>query len=227
MPPAPSPAVLCRWCRFPPARAPAALEIAPAQFEDCTIQRLNPRGFVYSRRGSSMRRDMNKRFKVVITDFAAEPLECSAVFSAISPMSLRWSARESELVGRIEDADAVMLYHSLMIGPATTDSLKHCRLIVRCGVGFDNVDGVAARRRGIPVANVPDYGTEDVADTAIGMALTLSRGIHLLNSRLRNSRGAWSFMQTSPLSRLRGGNLASSDWDASGQPSPCGPRRWA
>ncbi|HZK81646.1 MAG TPA: C-terminal binding protein [Humisphaera sp.] len=148
---------------------------------------------------------MSKRFKVVITDFAAEPLECERrILGDIADVVALGAQRESELVGRIEDADAVMLYHSLTIGSATTDSLKHCRLIVRCGVGFDNVDGAAARKRGIPVANVPDYGTEDVADTAIGMALTLSRGIHLLNSRLRSSRGAWSFMQTSPLSRLRG-----------------------
>jgi D-3-phosphoglycerate dehydrogenase/C-terminal binding protein len=54
------------------------------------------------------------------------------------------------------------------------------------------------------VANVPDYGTEDVADTAISLLLSLTRGTHLLNSRLRASRGAWSYTQASPLYRLRG-----------------------
>jgi D-3-phosphoglycerate dehydrogenase/C-terminal binding protein len=75
---------------------------------------------------------------------------------------------------------------------------------VRCGVGFDNVDHAFARERAIPVANVPDYGTEEVADTAIGMALALARGITLLNSRLRASQGPWSHIQTAPLQRLRG-----------------------
>jgi hypothetical protein len=53
------------------------------------------------------------------------------------------------------------------------------------------------------VANVPDYGTEEVADTAIGMMLALARGIHLLNSRLRADRGPWSHSQAAPLARLR------------------------
>ena len=114
---------------------------------------------------------------------------------------------QSELAGQIEDADAVMMYHCLTIGESTISSLKNCKLIVRCGVGFDNVDRAAARRYGIDVANVPDYGTEDVADTALGMALTLSRGIHLLNSRLRRSQGPWSYTQVAPVSRLRGQNF--------------------
>ncbi len=46
--------------------------------------------------------------------------------------------------------------------------------------------------RGITVANVPDYGTEEVADSAIGMTLTLMRGIHYLNDRLQLGTGPWS-----------------------------------
>jgi len=71
-------------------------------------------------------------------------------------------------------------------------------------VGFDNVDGGAARRKGIPVANVPDYGTEDVADSAIGMMLTLTRGVHYMNSRLQHRQGPWIYTQVQPLHRLRG-----------------------
>src|SRR5439155_12624045 len=61
-----------------------------------------------------------------------------------------------------------------------------------------------ARERGIPVANVPDYGTEEVADSAIGMALSLARGIHLYNSRLQHAVGPWSYTQAAPIRRLRG-----------------------
>ena len=71
-------------------------------------------------------------------------------------------------------------------------------------MGYDNVDCGLARQRGIPVANVPDYGTEDVADTAIGMMLALARGIAYLNSRLRAELGPWSYLQAVPLHRLRG-----------------------
>src|SRR5205085_62845 len=79
-----------------------------------------------------------------------------------------------------------------------------CKLIVRCGVGFDNVDHALARERGIVVANVPDYGTEEVADTAIGMMLSLTRGIAFLNSRLRDAQGPWAYSQAAPVWRLRG-----------------------
>jgi D-3-phosphoglycerate dehydrogenase/C-terminal binding protein len=112
--------------------------------------------------------------------------------------------RESELQNRIEDATCIMMYHFLTVGAATIGRLKHCKLIVRCGVGFDNVDRIAARARGIAVCNVPDYGTEDVADTAIALTTVLARGTHLLNSRLRSGLGLWSYTQAAPLHRLRG-----------------------
>ena len=43
------------------------------------------------------------------------------------------------------------------------------------GVGFDNVDHVAAAQCGLPVVNVPAYGTEEVADTAMALILGLYR----------------------------------------------------
>ncbi len=151
---------------------------------------------------------MNRRAKVIITDFATEPLDCERrILGDLADIISLNAVHESELAGRIEDADAVMMYHCLTVGPVTINSLEHCRLIVRCGVGFDNVDHVTARRLGIPVANVPDYGTEDVADTALGMALSLSRGTHFLNSRLRRSCGPWTYQQAQPVMRLRGRTL--------------------
>jgi C-terminal binding protein len=148
---------------------------------------------------------MSERARIVITDFATEPLDCERrILGDLAEVIALGAHHESELAGRIENADAVMIYHCLAISERTINSLEHCRLIVRCGVGFDNVDREAARRRGIPVANVPDYGTEDVADSALGMALALSRGIHVLNSRLRRASGPWSYTQAAPLPRLRG-----------------------
>jgi D-3-phosphoglycerate dehydrogenase/C-terminal binding protein len=71
-------------------------------------------------------------------------------------------------------------------------------------VGYDNVDHLHARERGIPVANVPDYGTEEVADSAVGLMLALTRGIAFLNNRLQRGEGGWAYMQAAPLHRLRG-----------------------
>jgi D-3-phosphoglycerate dehydrogenase/C-terminal binding protein len=148
---------------------------------------------------------MSTRYRVVIADFIADDLAPEReVLGDIADVVALDATAESELAGAIDDADAVMLYHNLGIGAATISRLSRCKLIVRCGVGFDNVDRAAARARGIPVANVPDYGTEEVADSAIALTLALTRGTHLFNSRLQRSVGPWSYLQAAPLTRLRG-----------------------
>jgi D-3-phosphoglycerate dehydrogenase/C-terminal binding protein len=148
---------------------------------------------------------MPQKARIYITDFIADDLQVEQrILGEIAHVEAINAQREAELEGRIEDAACLMVYHFLGLGAATLARLRQCKLIVRCGVGIDNVDCVAARKLGIPVANVPDYGTEDVADSAIGMLLSLTRGTHLLNSRLRAGNGAWSYTQAVPLYRLRG-----------------------
>lgn len=145
------------------------------------------------------------RFRVVIADFINDDLAPEReVLDSIADVVALNANEEGELAGRIESADAVMLYHNLGLSAATVDRLIGCKLIVRCGVGYDNVAHAHARTRGIPVANVPDYGTEEVADSAIGLMLALTRGIHLFNSRLVRNEGPWSYSQAAPLTRLRG-----------------------
>ena len=78
--------------------------------------------------------------------------------------------------GKIDDAAAIMMYHCVRMSAPLIKRLQNCKLIIRCGVGYDNIDISTARAQGIPVANVPDYGTEEVADSAIGMSLALARG---------------------------------------------------
>ncbi|MBI3831157.1 MAG: C-terminal binding protein [Planctomycetes bacterium] len=148
---------------------------------------------------------MQKPLKVVVTDFIQDDL-CPerGELSGVADVAALGASSEELLQGRIEDADAIMLYHSLSITRRTLERLHRCKLIVRCGVGYDNVDHAFARSRGIDVANVPDYGTEEVADSAIGMALALTRGFTFLNSRLRQKQGAWSYTHAAPLRRLRG-----------------------
>lgn len=145
------------------------------------------------------------RFRVVVADFVTDALQPERdILGDIADIAALDANTEADLTGKIEGADAVMVYHNIAITKATIANLKQCKLIVRCGVGFDNVDHVFARSRGIPVGNVPDYGTEEVADSAIGMALALARGINFFNRRLQREAGPWAYMQGSPILRLRG-----------------------
>ena len=145
------------------------------------------------------------RFRVVIADFIADEMRSERdILGDIADIEALNAFSEADMHGKIEDADAVMLYHNIIISRQTISRLRGCKLIVRCGVGFDNVDRFAARERGIPVANVPDYGTEEVADSAIGLMLALTRGINFFNNRTQRQAGDWSYMQVTPLVRLRG-----------------------
>jgi D-3-phosphoglycerate dehydrogenase/C-terminal binding protein len=148
---------------------------------------------------------MPEKPRIYVTDFIDDDLSVERhILDGLADVQSLGAERESQLEGRIEDAACIMMYHFLSLRAETIARLTQCKLIVRCGVGIDNVDWAAARAKGIPVCNVPDYGTEDVADTAIAMMLALTRGIHLLNSRLRAARGPWSYTQAVPLCRLRG-----------------------
>ncbi len=148
---------------------------------------------------------MHQRGKVFVADFLDCDLDIERnTFGDLADVIALNALSEDQLAGPLDDADAVMLYHVVSLGEKTLRRLSHCKLIVRCGVGYDNIDWRLARELGIPVANIPDYGTEDVADSAIGMMLTLTRGIHLLNSRLRDRVMPWHYTQAQPVWRLRG-----------------------
>ena len=63
--------------------------------------------------------------------------------------------------------------------------LDKCRIVVKTAVGFDDVDIEAFGKLGIPVCNVPDYGTREVADHAIALMMTLVKSIAFHDEELR------------------------------------------
>ncbi|MCC7494801.1 MAG: C-terminal binding protein [Fimbriimonadaceae bacterium] len=141
--------------------------------------------------------------RVLITDFlASEPELERAELAGVAEVEVCAAGHERELAAVLPLADALIVWHVIQIGPASIAALPRCRVIVRAGVGYDNVDGVAAAARGIPLANVPDYGTEDVADHAVALALSLIRKVPRAAADL--AAGRWEWRQLAPVPRLRG-----------------------
>ena len=85
----------------------------------------------------------------------------------------------------IRGSHAVILWHGPRMGRETLATLPRCRAIIRNGVGFDTVDLAAATERGIAVCNIPDYGTEEVADHALALALALYRQLFPLDAEAK------------------------------------------
>jgi lactate dehydrogenase-like 2-hydroxyacid dehydrogenase len=107
-------------------------------------------------------------------------------------------------------ADAVLNCRSRHQLPARRiDAMEHVRIIAQAGVGFNHIDIAAAARRGIPVCNTPDYGTREVADHAMALLLSLTRGVTTYNNRLLARDDAWSTLAlpVPPVRRLAGQTL--------------------
>jgi phosphoglycerate dehydrogenase-like enzyme len=69
------------------------------------------------------------------------------------------------------------------------------RAICRMGVGYDGLDRAAAAKRNIMILNVPDYGTTEVADHAVALALSLRRGLLLHHETQRSDPpAAWRYI---------------------------------
>lgn len=141
--------------------------------------------------------------KVWVTDFIATDLEWEREeLAGVAEVAGCAAGHERELEPILEQADALIVWHVITISAATIARLRRCRLLVRAGVGYDNVDLAAAAELRLPVCNVPDYGTEDVADHAVTLALALLRRVGEAAATMR--RGGWDWRLLTPIHRLRG-----------------------
>jgi lactate dehydrogenase-like 2-hydroxyacid dehydrogenase len=77
--------------------------------------------------------------------------------------------------------------------------LQKCRIFVTPKVGFDNIDLKKWGDKGIPVCNVPDYGTQDVADHAMAILLSLMKGTSRYDNRLRRDLKSWRNQMDNPV----------------------------
>lgn len=116
--------------------------------------------------------------------------------------------RDTTLLADLSDADCaavdgLMLFRQFLTA-ADLQRFTRLRAVVRMGVGYDRIDRAAAAGRGVLVCNVPDYGTTEVADHAIALALALRRGLLLHHDAQRRDPPAPWRAVDDPLLRRTG-----------------------
>src|SRR5581483_3285755 len=104
-------------------------------------------------------------------------------------------------------ADAVINYSAVADLAEKPDAFPKARILVRAGVGYDNADLKCWGARGVPVCNVPDYGTTEVADHAIAALLTLRRGTATYDGNIRSGAVGWNYRAAPLIARLKGGTF--------------------
>jgi len=125
-------------------------------------------------------------YQIVITDstFSTETPE-NEIFGREGYDLVRLQCRDDrELQVRLGPADAVLV-ESAPITASVIEAMRNCKIIVRYGHSVDNIDLYAARSKGIPVCNVPDYCINEVADHTVALALAALRQIPETDRRVR------------------------------------------
>ena len=89
------------------------------------------------------------------------------------------------------------------LGPSIMDAFPNLGLVANYGVGYDTIAVAHAQSKGIQVTNTPDVLTNDVADLAVGMLLSLTRDIVGASDWVRS--GQWASSGAYPLQRTISG----------------------
>ena len=141
------------------------------------------------------------RFKVVMTDciFPDQDIERGELAVIDAELVLAPDTAAETLAREGKDCDALLNVYA-QVPAQVIDNLDRCKVIVRTGIGINTIDLDAANRKGIMVANVPDYCQDEVADHTMALFLALSRKLILLDNEVRNSN--WSFVEAKPMVRL-------------------------
>jgi len=111
-----------------------------------------------------------------------------------------------ELGRTLRDATAVIIDVDTNITKDVINEMEKCKIIIAASEGFDHVDLQAASKKRIYVSNIPGYCAEEVADHTIGLLLTITRKIQILDKTTKD--GKWDDWQAAePVYRLRGRTL--------------------
>jgi len=147
------------------------------------------------------------RYRAVMIDEGYESYETETRLLAEAGCSFREQPCDydpARIAAAVADADAVLLREA-PLPRAAIEGMARGKAIVRYGAGVDNVDLNAARDKGIKVANVPDYGVEEVSDQALALLMAVVRRVATRDRDVRG--GAWNVARREPMFRIAGKTL--------------------
>jgi D-3-phosphoglycerate dehydrogenase len=147
--------------------------------------------------------------KVVVTDYIEPDLNWEAEQMAKRGVEfvyhqLKFAPKE-QVIAATRDADIVVV-NMVPITADITAGWEKCKLVIRHGVGYDNVDVEALEKAGIPLCYIPDYCVDEVAEQAIALMLACARKIVTSRKVLEDSAasGQWDFRPVIPMFRMTG-----------------------
>jgi D-3-phosphoglycerate dehydrogenase / 2-oxoglutarate reductase len=141
--------------------------------------------------------------RALVTDYAWPDLdvERSVLAEAGIDLVVARSGEVDELARLAGDVDAILTCFA-KVPAEVLDAAPRCRTVARYGVGVDNIDVDHATRLGMLVSNVPEYCTDEVADSALLGILALAR--RLLPLTRDTGQGGWGHAVPGTGVRLRG-----------------------
>jgi lactate dehydrogenase-like 2-hydroxyacid dehydrogenase len=145
-------------------------------------------------------------FNILFPDSRSDPLDIEREVAGADTVlvNARKDRFEAVELKAWESCDAIIT-RFVPIDTKVIPHIKRTRIVVRNGVGFDVVDLEACGNAGIAVCNVPDYGTTEVADSAIAMMMSFARGTPALDNALRaDLKTGWTHVHNVTARRLRG-----------------------
>ncbi len=105
-----------------------------------------------------------------------------------------------DIIRACHNADALILQYAT-ISDNVLSSLKNLKGVVRYGVGVNTIDIESATKNNVAVCNVPDYGTNEVADHALALIMALARKLPLLIKDTKSN--IWAYEKAIPIYRLQ------------------------
>lgn len=139
--------------------------------------------------------------KIIITDCDHKniDIETEVFNTAKMPFMLVQCKTEEDLIAECKGANILINQYAPITAKVMKELCPELKQVIRYGVGVNNVDVNAATQLGVQICNVPDYGTNEVADHALALMMAMQRKIVMMNDYTKNHK--WDYVRTIPIHR--------------------------